>query len=362
MEIENFDTAEKISSDTQFVDLDPETNNENKNYFKKALKEIAEDKIDNLQYTLKKYYHHKAELNGFYPINEIKGIEEIYNKLWKPIKFAFPNLERRNNLVIGGAFQDKIFVSFISHLTGTFVNEWLGVPPTNKTVYLRTCEAHQIENNKIVKTYILIDTIDFIRQADFWPINSSLGVEGMWPAPITGDGSNNRNVDKDLSILSLGQALTMQRSLNIKPEEQPELSKNEIRNLLLNHKQKDFWHPKMMWYGPSGIGTARELTGYVDHHQLPFRLTFKKRDYWKKGHFIEIGDGNYSMTGGWHSIQCIHGEKYWLGYEATNKSVTMRVMDFYLHCEGLIRENWVPIDIAHILDQIGVNVFELIKK
>ena len=32
MEIENFDTAEKISSDTQFVDLDPETNNENKNY------------------------------------------------------------------------------------------------------------------------------------------------------------------------------------------------------------------------------------------------------------------------------------------------------------------------------------------
>ena len=65
MEIENFDTAEKISSDTQFVDLDPKTNNENKNYFKKALKEIAEEKIDNLQYTLKKYYHHKAELNDF---------------------------------------------------------------------------------------------------------------------------------------------------------------------------------------------------------------------------------------------------------------------------------------------------------
>ena len=40
----------------------------------------------------------------------------------------------------------------------------------------------------------------------------------------------------------------------------------------------------------------------------------------------------------------------------------MRVMDFYHHDEGKIRENWVPIDIAHILKQIGVDIFELIKK
>tara|TARA_B100000929_G_scaffold289253_1_gene279443 strand:- start:179 stop:1270 length:1092 start_codon:yes stop_codon:yes gene_type:complete len=362
MEIENFDTAEKVSSDIQFIDLDPKKNNENKKYFKDALTEITEVPINNLLNTLKKYYHNKAELNGFYPINEIRGIEEIYNTLWKPIKFSFPNLERRNNLVIGGSFQDKIFVSFISHLTGTFINEWLGVPPTNKTIYLRTCEAHQIKNDKIVKTYILIDIIDFLRQVGFWPINPSLGTEGMWPPPITGDGSYNNNLNKDLSLLSLNQALTMQRSLNIKPEKQPGLSKNEVRNLLLNHKQKKFWHPKMMWYGPSGIGTARELTGYVDHHQLPFRLTFKNRNYWKKGHFIEIGDGNYSMTGGWHSMQCIHGSKDWLGYEPTNKKIIMRVMDFYLHNEGLIRENWVPIDIAHILHQIDIDIFELIHK
>ena len=74
-----------------------------------------------------------------------------------------------------------------------------------------------------------------------------------------------------------------------------------------------------MWYGPSGIGTARGLDGFVDHHQLPFRLTFKDRDYWKIGHYIEIGDGNYSMTGGWHSIQCVHGSSDWLGYEPTQK-------------------------------------------
>ena len=131
---------------------------------------------------------------------------------------------------------------------------------------------------------------------------------------------------------------------------------------MINHPQTAFWHPKMMWYGPCGVGTARGLLGFIDHHQLPFRLTFKERDYWKMGHYIEIGDGNYSMTGGWHSIQCIHGSKDWLGYEPTNKKITMRVMDFYLHHEGLIRENWVPIDIAHILYQIDIDIFELIHK
>ena len=34
----------------------------------------------------------------------------------------------------------------------------------------------------------------------------------------------------------------------------------------------------------------------------------------------------------------------------------MRVMDFYLHDEGLIRENWVPLDILDLLLQMGVDV------
>jgi hypothetical protein len=33
----------------------------------------------------------------------------------------------------------------------------------------------------------------------------------------------------------------------------------------------------------------------------------------------------------------------------------MRVMDFYLHHEGLIRENWVPIDMLHLFQQMGVD-------
>ena len=345
------------------IDLDPQQNIENKTYFKNLLKEIVECSNENLEKKLEKFYHKDAELNAFYPVNEVKGIGEIKNKLWDPLKRAFADLEIRNNIVIGGAYKDKVFVSFISHLTGTFINQWLGVPPTNKTIYLRTCHCHQITNNKIIKSYILIDTVDFIRQAGYWPIHKSLGAEGMWPAPITGDGENNSNLDKELSMKSLHQSLTMQISLGTKPEMEPTFSTDNIRyNLINDHEQKKYWHPKMMWFGPSGVGTARGLRGFVDHHQLPFRLTFKERDYNTIGHYVEIGDGNYSMTGGWHSIKSKYGSNHWLGFEPNNVMVEMRVMDFYLHHEGLIRENWVPIDIAYILKQIGVDIFELIHK
>ena len=152
----------------------------------------------------------------------------------------------------------------------------------------------------------------------------------------------------------------MQRSLNIKPELETS-SDDELKSKLLNHPQKNFWHDKMIWYGPSGIGTCRSLEGFIENHQLPFRKTFKERNYWKLGHYCELGDGKFSMTAGWNSIQAVYGSDDWLGYKSENQKITMRVMDFYHHDEGKIRENWVPIDIVHILNQIGIDVLKLIK-
>ena len=362
MKIEKFETGRPFDPKIKSINFDVKDNIKNKRHVSELLKKITESSKHNIQENLHNAYHEDAELKGFYPINEIKGISEIKEKLWDPILKAFPDLERRDSLVLGGSFQNKIFVSSVAHLTGTFINSWLGVPPSNKTIHLRICEVHQLKENKIIQSHLLIDLMDFIRQAGFWPINSSLGIEERWPGPIIGDGSLFENLNERLSKASLEQSLTMQRSLNIKPETEIGTNDKIIRKKLIDHPQKDYWHPKMMWYGPCGIGTARGLSGFVDHHQLPFRKTFKERDYWKLGHYVELGDGPYSMTAGWHTIEAIHGAKDWLGFEATGKSVTMRVMDFYLHNEGLIRENWVPIDILHILKQIDVDVLQLIHK
>jgi hypothetical protein len=74
-------------------------------------------------------------------------------------------------------------------------------------------------------------------------------------------------------------------------------------------------------------------------------------------HYVRIGDGAFSATGGWPSVTAVHGGPGFMGLGPTGRAVTMRVMDFYHHDEGLIRENWVPIDVTHLLLQLGVDVF-----
>ena len=100
---------------------------------------------------------------------------------------SFPDLERRDNLIIGGNFQNKIFVSTIGHLTGTFANPWFDVPASHKTIHLRICEAHQLKDNKIIQSHVLIDMMDFVRQAGFWPINPSFGICLLYTSPSPRD-------------------------------------------------------------------------------------------------------------------------------------------------------------------------------
>ena len=122
MKIENFKTSVASDPNLKSINLDPKENIKNKKHIRKLLKNIAESSIDSIQNNLRNAYHSDAELNGFHPINEIKGLESIQKKLWEPLLKSFPDLERRDSLIIGGGFQDKVFVSFISHLTGTFSN------------------------------------------------------------------------------------------------------------------------------------------------------------------------------------------------------------------------------------------------
>ena len=227
-------------------------------------------------------------------------------------------------------------------------------------ISLRCCEIHELKKDKITESHILIDVLDLLRQCSNFIINPSRGPEGAWMPPINADGVNFFEKDIEVSSSNLKQSLSMNRSLNLKPEKE-KISNDELKQRLLDHPQKEFWHDKMNWYGPCGIGTSRSLEGFIDIHQLPFRRSFTDRDYYKIGHYCEIGDGKFSLCAGWHSIEAVYGSNDWLGFNARKQKITMRVMDFYHHDEGKIRENWVPIDILHILKQIGIEVLEKIK-
>lgn len=333
--------------------------------FYHLLQDLTESALTDSPSVIKSMFAPDCEWRGSYPLNEMVGQDAIYETAWQPLKKSFPDLERRDLIFMAGSYEGRDYIATVGHYCGNFEQDWLTIPASGRPTYIRYGEIHQIKDGQIVQSNCLWDVLDVMRQAGFWPMPPSSGEEGRWAGPITGDGIRFTPGDKDLSAASLEQTLLMQKSLgdNNGPE-------HFTREGLINMEQKKYWHPKMMWYGPSGIGTTRSLPGFVDYHQLPFRLAFPNRmssslwdgheDLMKElnaGHYIRVGDGSLSVTGGWPSVVSPHDGEF-LGSGATGKLLQMRVMDFYHHHEGLIRENWVPIDIIFLMKQMGVDVFQ----
>lgn len=329
-----------------------------------AMNTIAESAPGALHSNLARIYHPDAEWRGSHPLNEIQGVEAIEQVVWAPLLQSFPDLERRDDIVMGGAYEGRVYVGLVGHLVGTFRRDWCGIPATDQVIYLRYGEFHLMQGGRITQSTVLLDVLDAIRQAGFWPIAPSLGQEGAWAGPFGGDGRLFTEQDPVQSAASLKLTLDMQGALRAYNDAKVG------RAGLLAMPQKDYWHPKMMWYGPSGIGTTRGLEGFVDYHQLPFRIAFPSDpnrppppSLGKHGgnHYVRIGDGRFSATGGWPSRHMMHLGGDWLGLPTTGRPVTMRVMDFYREDEGLIRENWVPIDILDVLLQLDVDVLARVR-
>ena len=269
---------------------------------------------------------------------------------------ALPDVERRENILAGGVYQGRELVACYGQYLGTFVADWFGIPATRQPLVARYCEAHELVEGRIVRSWTHIDYLDIMRQAGYWPLAPSMGQEGAWLPPMTNDGVILTAQDEAVSRRCFDLVMSMQAALGYFSGKPP------TREVLDEMVQVRFWHPDFMWYGPAGIGTTRGLAGFEDFHQIPFLVAFPDRGKRRTpgGHYLRIGDGDYAVTGGWgHKIATHTGE--WLGLAPTGQPVTMRVMDFY-RCEltdsgDSIRENWVPIDIPHILLQLGVDVF-----
>ncbi len=314
-----------------------------------GLRTLAESSADDMAATIERLYHPDATWRGSHPINELAARDDILNQVWLPLRTAMPDMERRDDIVVAGEFEGRDFVACVGHLTGTFSAPWLDIPATGKTLTVRYGEVHQMRDGKIVQTTMLMDVLDVIRQSGYWPLPPSMGLEMRWLAPFTGDGVRLDSTDPERGAEAMAFMREMQNVLG----QYNDLEDN-TREGLIRMPQKDYWHDKFMWYGPCGIGTTRGLEGFVDGHQLPFRIAFPNRD--GGNHYIRIGDGPYSVTGGWPSVYGNHLGGGFLGTSPTGRRITMRVMDFYLEHEGKLRENWVPIDMLDILLQMDIDI------
>jgi hypothetical protein len=303
-----------------------------------------------------------------HPINPCAGNALALARAFRPLKTALPDLERRDVIFVGGSYQKRRYIAALGHYCGTMRSDWLGIPATNRPIYLRYGEVYEVDaEGFVVQANLLWDVLDVMRQAGVWPLAPMLGSPEMWPGPITADGVRFVPSDAVTSSASITQTIAMHRTL-AEFDDRHALT----RENLIAMPQKEHWHPTMMWYGPAGIGTTRGLDGFVDGHQLPFRIAFHRpqgtfeevqaeRARHGAGHYIRIGDGPYSVTGGWPSVYALHAGGGFCGLPPSGKPVFMRVMDFYLHHEGLIRENWVPLDMLDLLMQMGFDALGRVK-
>ncbi len=65
---------------------------------------------------------------------------------------------------------------------------------------------------------------------------------------------------------------------------------------------------------------------------------------------------------GWPNMrQTISGDG-WLGLPPIGKQVSLRSLDFWRLENGLIRENWVLVDLLDMYAQLGVDVFARMRE
>lgn len=339
------------TSTFQYTPVDQAQNAASKQRLRAIMQAMVNAPLAELDEAIRNGYQADAHVNVTHPINQLAGLAAISEQVWKPLRAAIPDVERRDDIIAGGRYRDTTWIGCIGHYVGTFAHDWLGIPATRGVVAVRYAEGHELRDGKIAASYLFIDFLDLMRQAGFNPIAPSLGREMHWLPPATHDGLLLTPQDNTISQRTIEMVLRMHAALGYYNGQPP------TRAVLDQMEMVKHWHPQFMWYGPAGIGTTRGLAGFEDYHQIPFLVAFPNRRGSDIGHFIRIGDGYYGVTGGWGYLQATHTGGDFLGMPPTGKHINMRVMDFYRCDDQTIIENWVPMDIPHLLLQMGVDVF-----
>jgi predicted ester cyclase len=301
-----------------------------------------------LKNQFKKVFAPDCEIHFTNPFGGLDGPGELYERVYQPLLQAIPDLERRDFILMAGGVGENNWVGCCGHYLGVFEQPWLDIPPTRHMAAFRYHEFFRVEGDRVVEMQAVWDIPQLIMQADAWPMTPSLGIEWLVPGPATNDGIIIESYDKTQSDISLQHVSEMLADMSKHPlSGGPEVMK-------LEH----YWHPKMNWFGPSGIGSMRRIEGFRNWHQIPFLKAMPDRRGSAYSKSTLFADRNYVGGTGWPNMQLSISADGWLGIAPTNQELSMRSLDFWRIENGLIRENWVLVDLMHIYDQLGVNVFE----
>ncbi len=283
------------------------------------------------------------------PLEDLNGPDDLFEQAYQPLLTAIPDLERRDFILMAGEANGDNWVGCAGHYLGVFEQPWLDIPPTQHLVAMRYHEFFRIVDDRVVEMQALWDIPQVMMQAEAWPMPSSLGVEWLVPGPARQDGIIEIPYDQTRADAAVQLVLDMLNGLKRSPKgaEAMELDR--------------FWHPKMMWYGPAGIGSMRRISGFRNWHQIPFLKALPNRTAIMENAAL-FGDSDYVGFTGWPGMQMTISGDGWMGIAPSDQAITMRSLDFWRCENNLIRENWVLVDLLHVYEQIGVDVFSRMRE
>ena len=289
-----------------------------------------------------------------FPFNDIVGPTSLFENCYAPLLLAMPDLERRDLIVMSGITPEgNEWVGCAGHYLGTFVTPWLDIPPTGHMTHMRFHEFFRFEQGRIVEMQAIWDIPEVMLQANAWPLSPSLGWEGFIPGPASQDGLTISDQFPGQGQASVRHVVDMLDHLTLHPKQ----GGPEVMQL------QRFWHPRMNWYGPAGIGTSRGIAGFRNWHQIPFLNAMPDRgshDHGLDFHFF--GEGAYVAVTGWPNMKQTITHGGWLGIAPNRQEISLRSLDFWRMDSGLIRENWVLVDLLDVYQQVGIDVFARLRE
>ncbi|MCK5934538.1 MAG: ester cyclase [Fulvimarina manganoxydans] len=289
-----------------------------------------------------------------HPLGDLSGPDAFYDTAYGPLFAAVPDLERRDYIVMAGPSEDgSDWVGCAGSYAGRFTSAWMDIPPTRQHFHMRFHEFFRIAEGRVVEIQAIWDIPEVMMQAGAWPMAPSLGLQWHVPGPASQDGIVPGPYDEAAGQATCAHIVAMLDHMIRHPAQGgPEVM-----------EMPRFWHERMSWYGPAGIGTARGIQGFRHRHQIPFLNAMPDRGQYPgqvTHHFF--GDRNYAAVTGWPNMMQTISQGGWLGIAPANQLVTLRSLDFWRVEKGLIRENWVLVDLLHLFDQLGVDVFARMRE
>jgi predicted ester cyclase len=292
-----------------------------------------------------------AQFRLCHPFGDHTGPDAFYGAMLAPLLAAMPDLERRDMILLAGTTPaGDDWIGTCGNYMGTFTAPFLDIPATGHLAHMRYHEFFRVANGRVVEVHALWDIPELMMQAGAWPMTPQLGRFMCTPAPMSGDGLTAAGDGE----AALNHVVAMLTDLCRHPAE----GGPEVMHL------DRYWHPRFNWYGPAGIGTGRGISGFRNWHQIPFLRAMPDRKLDAMGELMShwVGEGDYVFETGWPNMRLTITHDGWMGIPPIGHEVLLRSLDFWRLEDGLIRENWVLVDLLDLYAQIGVDVFARMRE